>query len=217
MKLFELHLRGYRADTDKTDHLILFVEADMTLDQVKVLLGQAELCGAQGLISEISDVPDVTITDRPDFALPGEMSELARRAKQLVLDTERSMADVLDSLLEATDNRGAVNGGLKRTVGDLQELVRGMWLLMSASQRKELLRSTAVAELEHKGGTLAIDDLLGSMEQQVAKMLAVVSAAGYQIYEHEYGFYWATSTTASEDFRHRDDAIVEAYADLVHQ
>lgn len=217
MALFELTLRGFNGGTDKTDHLILWVDADMTEEQVKAFLSREGMYLPGGVVTEVIAIPDVTTADEADFALPGQLYDLKARANKLVWDNEHAMEAIIEQLLVAADNHGEDSGEPDHAVGDLQGLLRRAWGIMSISQRLQLLKTSEVAALTEAGarGEFDWDDLVEKINQRLAEMEAKVLAAGYVFMEHEGGFYWETSEEASEDFRDREDAVASAYRDYV--
>lgn len=60
-------------------------------------------------------------------------------------------------------------------------------------------------------GEFERDDLVAEVQATVSEMQAIVTAAGYQLMEHESGFFWGTEDEASEDFYAREDAVMSAY------
>lgn len=217
MAMFELTLRGFNGATDKTDHLILWVDADMTEEQVKAYFSREGLYRPGGLVNEVIAIPDVTSADQADFALPRQLYDLKARAAKLVQDNERPMEAIIEKLLVAADNHGEDSGEPDHTVGDLQGLLRRAWGIMSVSQRRQLLKTSEVAALTEAGGRGEFDrdDLVTKLNQKLVEMEAEVRAAGYEFMEHEGGFYWETSSEASEDFHAREDAVASAYSDYV--
>lgn len=82
MALFELTLCGFNGGTDETDHHVIWVNADMTEDQVKSYLSREGLYIPGGAVTEVIAIPDITATDAADFALPRQLPELKARANR---------------------------------------------------------------------------------------------------------------------------------------
>lgn len=217
MALFELTLRGFKGDTDKTDHLILLVETDMTEEQVKDYLSGNRLYRPGGMVSEVITVQDTTTADGADFELPRELLDLKKRAESLVWENENRLEAVLEKLLVAADNHGQDSWDPDYTVGDLQDLLRQAWGIMSVSQRLQLLKTSAVADLTEVGarGEFDADDLVTQFSQNLIDMEAVVISAGYLFLERETGFYWESSSDISEDFFALEDAVASAYSNYI--
>lgn len=123
MALLELTLRGFKGDTDATDHLILWVDTDMTEEQTKACLAEAELYIPGGIVSAVITVPDVSMADmaQADFVLPRDIVELKARATRLVSLAEagrKAFADILpeldDALLHASQSEHHPRCGLKK-------------------------------------------------------------------------------------------------------
>lgn len=127
------------------------------------------------------------------------------------------MNEILEKLLTAADNHGE-DDDPGHTVGDLQDLLRRSWSLMSVSQRFQLLRSDEVENLVECGarGEFEPEDLLDEATEEFAAMEAAVTAAGYVIKTQNAGcgFFWEDSEEASEDFPGREDAVADAYQHL---
>lgn len=217
MTQFELTLRGFNGETDSTDHLILWVSADMTEIQIKDYLTREGLLGSEGVVLEVYAIPDITDDDQPDFELPWDLYELKAKAVKLVRDHENPMASVIETLLVAADNHAEDAGESDHAVGDLQGLLRKAWEIMSIDQRLQLLKSSEVADLLEVGGREEIDcdSLVEKFSQAVVDMETKVLTSGYAIVQSESGFYWETDDAAGEDWHSREDAIASAYEDLL--
>ncbi len=123
------------------------------------------------------------------------------------------MDKMIEKLLVAADNHGADAGAYDHTVGDLQNLLRRAWSMMSVSQKRQFLQSQEVADLVTDGGLPEGEagNLTAEIKRQIAKMEEAVRAAGYVFKEYEGGFFWETVEESSEDFHDRGDAVVDAY------
>lgn len=218
MTMFELTLRGFNGAIDSTDHLILWVDADMTEVQVKTYLSREGLYVPGGVVLEVVAVPDVTTDDNADFVLPGQFSELKARASQLVWENEHPMEAIIEKLFVAADNHGEDAGDPDHAVGDLQGLLRRAWAVMTISQRLQLLKTSEVDELAELGGRgeFSQDELVEEINQKLVEMESAVAEAGYEIKTIETGmFFWETEDEASEDFHAREDAVANAYSDYI--
>lgn len=134
MALYELTLRGFKGDTDKTDHLILWVETEMSESQVKQYLTTAGLLGPGRLIEEIISLWETSPMDRADFLLPAQFDEFKSRVEQL---TRRE--PVIEMLFAAADAHGEDTGEPDHAVGDLQDLLRLAWGIMTLDQQLQFL------------------------------------------------------------------------------
>lgn len=125
------------------------------------------------------------------------------------------MNTVLKKLFAAADNHGEDSGEPDHTVGDLQDLLRRSWEIMSVSQKLQLLRGTEVYNVVECGarGEFEWDDLVAEITQSLAEQETAVVAAGYEIKVQfvEGTFFWETEGEASEDFYAREDAVADAY------
>lgn len=127
------------------------------------------------------------------------------------------MKAILEKLITAADNHGEDSGDPDHTVGDLQDLLRSAWEIMTVSQKLQLLRGEAVESVVECGaqGDFEPDDLIDEVNKSLAELEAVILAAGYTIMENEGGFYWETDNYAGEDFHAREDSVVDAHEHLV--
>lgn len=217
MALIELNLRGFNGNTDETDHLILWVESDLSETQTQACLAEAGLYVEGGVIANFYALPETMPTDEHDFRLPEQLRQLTIRAESLVIEHEKPLP--LKKLLAATDQHAEDAGDFDYAIGDLQALLKKAWEIMSVGQRLQLLNSEEVADVVETGAReeFNADDLVAILNRNVRDMGSVVGKVGYAFMQHEGGFYWETPREASEDFRDRDDAIASAYADLLTQ
>ncbi|WP_413460536.1 hypothetical protein [Herbaspirillum huttiense] len=113
MALFELILRGFKGETDETDHLVLWVSAEMPEGLVKALLTKEGLYGPDGLVRAVGSIADVANTDQVDFVLPQGMADLKRKAEELVLSNDeqslRSSTSKVDANQEVWENHRHLN------------------------------------------------------------------------------------------------------------
>ena len=129
------------------------------------------------------------------------------------------MNQILNKLFAAADNHGEDSGEPGHTIGDLQDLLRRSWEIMSVSQRLQLLESTEVDDLASAGarGEFEPSDLVTTITDTLNAQETALTAAGYTIMEYEDGFFWETDDEASEDFYARDDAVADGYAHLTER
>lgn len=123
---------------------------------------------------------------------------------------------ILQKLFNAADNHGEDTGEPDHTVGDLQDLLRKSWDLMLPSQKLALLESSEVEEVIQAGarGEFEAEDLVRGVEGAVAQADIAISQAGYTIIENEEGFHWETDEEYGRTFDAREDAVMDAYAEL---
>lgn len=128
------------------------------------------------------------------------------------------MKAILDKLLTAADNHGE-DDDPDHTVGDLQDLLRRAWDILSVSQKRQLLNSAEVEDLAMLGarGEFEATDLVDELTTALSRMEAAVLAAGYLIHEQEGWFSWETEDDASEDFSAREDAVFAAFTHLTEE
>lgn len=122
------------------------------------------------------------------------------------------MDNIIEKLITAADNHSE-DTGEDHGIGDLQDLLRQAWSIMSVSQKRQLIRTGEVGDLVEAGarGEFEVTDLESEINQELAEMEVKVVAAGGSFMEHEGGFYWETEGEAGEDFHDRGDAVVDAY------
>lgn len=122
------------------------------------------------------------------------------------------MKDILEKLLKAADQHGE-DDDPDHTVGDLQDLLRKAWSIMSVGERQIFLASDEVEQVLEAGarGEFPPDGLRAELDQALHQMEASVANAGYRFLQGEHGFFWETKDEASEDFYHRADAVADAY------
>jgi len=126
------------------------------------------------------------------------------------------MKQLLEKLLTAADNHGEDSGEPDHTVGDLQDLLRATWGLMSAGQKALLMEDSTVADLVDVGARdeFTAEDLQKEARQSIADMEAAARAAGYVFMENELGFYWEIGEFEGTPRVLRDDAIESAFQDM---
>lgn len=130
------------------------------------------------------------------------------------------MTKILEKLFTAADNHGEDSGEPDHTVGDLQDLLRRSWEIMSVSQKLQLLRGTEVYNVVECGarGEFEWDDLVAEITQSLAGQEAEIAKAGYEIKVQVEGtFFWETEEEASEDFGSREDAVADAFQHFTKQ
>lgn len=78
------------------------------------------------------------------------------------------MTDILTTLFDAADQHGE-DSEPDHTVGDLQDLLREAWALMSTEQRRELLQTDAVEAMLMLGAPgVEVEDLEGMLDEEDA-------------------------------------------------
>lgn len=124
----------------------------------------------------------------------------------------------LEHLFRSADNHAEDTGEPDHAVGDLQDMFRMAWNLMSTAQRLQFLRQDGLDDLLETGsrGEFSADTLVAELEAELADKEAQITGAGYAIMESEGGFHWENDDLdeASEDFYARADAVASAYEDL---
>lgn len=126
------------------------------------------------------------------------------------------MNEILEKLFGAADNHGEDSGEPDHTVGDLQDMVRRAWAIMSVGQKLQFLLKPGLDGLVEAGARdeFTVDSLVASIAQKIGEMETEVAAAGYRMMEGEGGFFWETDEDASEDFCEREDAVADAHSHL---
>lgn len=75
------------------------------------------------------------------------------------------MKDILQKLFDAADAHGEDAGEPDHAVGDLQELLRSAWTLMTPAQRREFLQGDAVENVVATGGCdFEVEDLVKELD-----------------------------------------------------
>lgn len=121
----------------------------------------------------------------------------------------------LKKLIKAADNHGE-DDEPGHTVGDLQDMLRAAWALMSVNQKRTLLESDEVANVVMCGarGEFDEDDLLDNLNLKVSTMLAEIRSADYFIVKNVNSlYYWVNGSESGAACEH-DDAVVDAYEHL---
>lgn len=120
----------------------------------------------------------------------------------------------LEKILTAADNHGEDSGEPDQTVGDLQDILRDAWEIMTVSQKIQLLKSDAVGNVIELGGRdeIDVDVEVQAIKTTIAEMAVVLADAGYKIKEGDGSFFWETEKELSEDFYDYDDAVLSAHA-----
>lgn len=179
--VFELTLRGYCGDTDLTDHLIVLIETKMTERQLTEYLSDAGLFVPDGIIEDITPIQDDETSFSIDFSLPDQVEEFKAHAIAMVIENDLLMKPVIEKILDATDNHGEDSGDFNHTVGDLRDLMREAWGLMTLDQRRKMVKSTRVADVVECGARdeFDVDDLLKTIDTTLESMEASLAEAGY--------------------------------------
>lgn len=120
---------------------------------------------------------------------------------------------ILTSLLTAADNHGEDSGEPDHTIGDLQDLVKLMWALLTPSQRLEVLESDEVSDLAMAGARDDWDesDLVSLHQQDMAALDSRMRDLGYTFLETELGVRWETADEVDVEKPTHDDALWAAY------
>ena len=127
--------------------------------------------------------------------------------------------EILGKLFIAADNHAVGSGDQDYqdyTVQDLQGLLKGAWAIMTVSQRLALLAIPEVDALVDNGaeGEFTQEDLIDTLLESVVTMEAAIRAAGYELLEAEFGFFWRTDDEEGLDFVERVDMIEDAFKHL---
>jgi hypothetical protein len=131
------------------------------------------------------------------------------------------MENLLRKLLTAADNHGEDSGELDHTVGDLQDLLAAAWDIMTPSQQRELLTTSAAENIVEAGARDEFDAeaLVESFDQALKEMEASVTAAGYVVEINVAPtWHWKSSRDFGETcFNAREDAVFHAHQDLMQK
>lgn len=124
------------------------------------------------------------------------------------------MLKILEKLFYAADNHGEDTGEPDHTVGDLQDMLRQTWKIMTVSQKLELLDSETIEDLVIAGaqGEFEVSDLVTKINQQLDLFELEVTKAGYSFFENEDSYRWELSDKESGEFTTREDTIEDAHA-----
>lgn len=128
------------------------------------------------------------------------------------------MNTILTKLFSAADNHAEDSGEPDHAVGDLQDLLREAWGIMTASQKMALLEGDAVEQVLETGGRDEedVESLTDTLHAELADMEAKVTAAGYRIMENPVDevFFWETNSHEGLSCACREDAVEAAFVDL---
>lgn len=124
--------------------------------------------------------------------------------------------DILAKLFSAADNHANEFGYQEHAVSDLQGLLEGAWAIMTVSQRLAFLEIPEVEALVEVGaeGDFTKEDLTEIVLESVITMEAAIRAAGYELLEAEFGFFWRTEDEEGLDCVERVDMIEDAFTHL---
>ena len=123
------------------------------------------------------------------------------------------MQSILEKLFAAADNHGE-DDEPDHTVGDLQDLLRTAWSIMTVGQKLQLLGSDEVENIVELGarGEFEADDLVAEVASNLVAMESAVTKAGYEFVGTNGRFYWKLVPRAcGEDFHAHEDAVADAY------
>ena len=125
---------------------------------------------------------------------------------------------VIDQITEAATGNGACMeddfSATASALTRLEDLLFEAWALMSHSQREDLLASPAVR-------ATGVDpaNLTEQLQSRMHKAFYLLKGEGYEFDQNDFGYFWATEKTGSDD-RSREfislvDAVDDAYKDLL--
>lgn len=127
-----------------------------------------------------------------------------------------NFANPIETLIKAADKHAEDTGQADHAVGDLQDLLRTAWGIMTFDQKTRLLQTPQAADVLETG-MLEVDDpqrLVDDLDAELKRMSDEILAADYRIVSTEGGlYYWECGIQAGEDLE-RADAIVDAYQHL---
>jgi hypothetical protein len=128
------------------------------------------------------------------------------------------MHNALEALIDAADQHAEDSGEPDMAIGDLQDLLREAFRLMSPAQRMQLLRSQTSDDVMTAGtGDPFSKRALRGMEQEVERVRKSLEVCGYRFEESpETGaFWWAfeARNEVSEDFPDLASAVESAALD----
>lgn len=128
------------------------------------------------------------------------------------------MTKTLENLFRSADNHAEDTGEPDHAVGDLQDMFRMAWGVMSTAQRFQFLHQEELADLLETGSRdeFSAETLIEELRSEIARMESEILPEGYSILEGEGGFFWTNDRTAesSEDFYDSADAVASAYEDM---
>lgn len=131
------------------------------------------------------------------------------------------MTKTLESLFRSADNHAEDTGEPDHAVGDLQDMFRMAWGVMSIAQRLQFLQQEELADLLETGSRdeFSAETLSQDLRSEIANMESEILPEGYSILEGEGGFLWTNDRTdeSSEDFYDRADAVASAYKDMLER
>ncbi|GBG14484.1 SerC protein [Novimethylophilus kurashikiensis] len=124
--------------------------------------------------------------------------------------------EMLEKLLKAADAHGEDSGEPDHTVGDLQDLLRKAWSLMSLSQKLELMQSDEVDNVVECGAQdeFEAEDLVMQMRDQYVDVKRRLEAHGFSFVENELGTKWETTAEISMDYPTCFDAVEAAHKEM---
>lgn len=126
------------------------------------------------------------------------------------------MTKILKNLFDAADAHAEDTGEPDHAVGDLQDLLKEAFGLMTPSQKVAFLESETVSNNLLTGGRGEIDaeGLLDILDNEQEAMEAAVTAAGYRIMECPEGYFWEADEFEGLTMVDRSDAVHDAFLDL---
>lgn len=126
------------------------------------------------------------------------------------------MSAILENLFTAADNHAEDAGEPDHAVGDLQDLLREVWKVLTPSQKVAFLESDTVANNLETGARdeFDVDTLLEIFDEEQEAMEASITEAGYRIMECPEGFFWETDEFEGLTMVDRIDAVHDAFVDM---
>lgn len=124
---------------------------------------------------------------------------------------------MLETIFEFADSHGDDTGEPDHTVGDLQDILREAWRLLTPAQRQELISSPAVEALFEVQDE-ELEEALDAVEDQFNGKVRQVTEAGYLVkYRGATAkYYWQQNELVSDDeFEAYHQVIEDAYAALI--
>lgn len=125
------------------------------------------------------------------------------------------MHNALEALIDAADQHAEDSGEPDMAIGDLQDLLREAFRMMSPAQRMQLLRSQTSDDVMTAGrGDPFSKRALRGMEQEVDRVRKSLEVCGYRFEESPETdvFWWAfeARNEVSEDFSDLASAVESA-------
>ena len=125
--------------------------------------------------------------------------------------------ELLGNIFTAADNHSDAPGNLNNTVGDLQEIIRRAFAILTVSQKKTLLNSVEVENLVEAGADdeFTVDDMLKHVDASILQMELALDRAGVTLYHDCTGWYYEFEGSAGDELTNRDDCLEAAYTKFI--